>query len=369
MRGDLVTDTLASPLEDFMRSYLEGTGGVWDEIEPQVYDVLVPPVDGAGVDGEQLRVAFDPEALPEHPEAQLASFGTPFIDRLLHDALRRGRSGLAYVVGLHLAPHDLAARCRRALELPAPLSLELGRARALHFTQGVFWFQAEFISDRKEQDIVPVAVDLHHGREVRHLDELLDHSRLADQPAQPLPDARRLSSPAAYRLARAQVLRTITGLAHARRRELNERLDHQVARLRQYYGDLRGEQSAQAQRSRDAAEAAARLTERRAALEREERLRIAELQQKSALRVHLRLLQLLLIQQPKLLMQAQATAPARAPIPLELVWDPLIETLEAPTCPGCGHPSYRLELNRQGQLVCPTCRSSASDTQAKSRGR
>ena len=41
------------------------------------------------------------------------------------------------------------------------------RARALHFTQAAFWFQAEFVSDQKEQEIVPVAMDLHHGREVR----------------------------------------------------------------------------------------------------------------------------------------------------------------------------------------------------------
>ena len=29
-----------------------------------------------------LRLAFDPEALPEHPGTQLASYGTPLVDRL-----------------------------------------------------------------------------------------------------------------------------------------------------------------------------------------------------------------------------------------------------------------------------------------------
>ncbi len=342
-----------------MRSYLEATGGVWDEIEPQVYDVRIPPPEpgAAPAAGEVARVAFDPEALPEHPGAQLASFGTPFIDQLLHDAVRRGRSALAYLVGLNLSTHDLPGRLRRAVTLPAPLQVQIDKVRALHFTQAVFWFQAEFTSDQKEQEIIPVAIDLHHGREVRHLDRLLDHSHLAERPALPRPEARRQSVAAAYRVAREQVLRTVAGLAHGRRRALDQRVEQQITRLRQYYADLRGELEGQSQRARNAEEAAVRLAERQQALEREERLRVAELLQKSALRVQMRLLQLLLIQQPKLLLLASAVAPSKLGVPLELVWDPLIEAVEAPVCPSCGHPTYAFESNRQGQLVCPTCRT------------
>src|SRR5437762_264208 len=108
------SEQVASPLEGFVRTYLETTGGAWDEVEPQVYDVLLPEAEGTGL----ARITFDPEALPEHPGAQLASFGTPFIDGLLNDALRRGRWGRFYLVGLNLAPHDLAGRVRRAVTLP-----------------------------------------------------------------------------------------------------------------------------------------------------------------------------------------------------------------------------------------------------------
>ena len=38
-------------------------------------------------DSGVVRLTFDPEALPEHPSAQLASFGTPLVDQLLNDAL------------------------------------------------------------------------------------------------------------------------------------------------------------------------------------------------------------------------------------------------------------------------------------------
>lgn len=152
-----------SPLEAFLRRYLETSGGVWDEVEPQVYDVMLPagaavPAGRANADGI-VRLAFEPEALPEYPSAQLASFGTPLVDQLLADALQRGRSTHFSLVGMKLQPHDLASRLRRALSLtaegtggkppPSP-TLHLEHVRALHFPQAVFWFQASFLSEQKE---------------------------------------------------------------------------------------------------------------------------------------------------------------------------------------------------------------------------
>src|SRR5450755_4452669 len=130
-----------SPLEAFVRDYADVMGGVWDEIEPQVYDLLLPAA-GAGpeassLDREIVRIAFDPEAIPEHPAAQLASFGTPLMDRLLRDAMQRGRFSQMYVVGLNLAPHDLAGRARRAYTLPTGTHLHVERVRPLHFPQAV----------------------------------------------------------------------------------------------------------------------------------------------------------------------------------------------------------------------------------------
>ena len=74
-----------SPLEEFIRDYAENVGGAWDEVEPQVYDLLLPAAGKESHFLEQsiVRVAFDPEAIPEHAGCQLASYGTPLVDRLL----------------------------------------------------------------------------------------------------------------------------------------------------------------------------------------------------------------------------------------------------------------------------------------------
>ena len=48
-------------------------------------------------------------------------------------------------------------------------------------------------------------------------------------------------------------------------------------------------------------------------------------------------------------------APKRAPTPLEVVWDPLTEMVEAIPCPVCARPGYTFTFTRLGRLVCPVC--------------
>jgi hypothetical protein len=343
-----------SPLETFLRDYAEATGGLWEEIEPQVYDLMLP----ARGEPEMVRVAFDPEALPEHPGAQLASFGTPLIDRLLADAAARGRFAEFYLVGLNLVPKGLADRAGRALTLSGGLELRPVRTRTLSFPQAVFWFEPTFVSDQKEQDLVPVAVDLHQGRQVRHLERLLDHARLAEEPARPLPEARHGGLARAYPIARDRVLRTVAALANTRLRELTERVDRQVARMARYYADLRTEAAELLERARHRGADLAPLLARRDALEREEAVRIAELRQKASLQVQLRLVNVLVVHQPKLLLEAKLTGPRAFSVPLELVWDPFIESFEAVACPHCGQPTFTLDLAPPARLVCPVCAGS-----------
>ena len=80
------------------------------------------------------------------------------------------------------------------------------------FPQAIFWFEATFVSDQKEQDLLTVAIDVHHGRQVRHLEELLDRAHLADRPWTPLADAPHPGLISAYPIARDRVVRTLSAL-------------------------------------------------------------------------------------------------------------------------------------------------------------
>jgi hypothetical protein len=201
---------------------------------------------------------------------------------------------------------------------------------------------------------VPVAIDLHYGRQVRHLDLLLDHARLAEAPALPLAEAHRMSLAAALPVAREAVLPTVAALANVRGREVSAHVERQIARMARYYADLRAELNEQVRRAEGRGEDLARFAGRREALDREERFRTNELRQKGALRVQLRLLTVVLVQQPKLLVRAAVRGPKHA-ANLELVWDPLTAALEAAPCPVCSRPTFAWEWTRAGGLVCPAC--------------
>ncbi len=348
--------TSATALEQFVGDYLEAVGGVWDEIEPQVFDVLLPPdANRVGAAEETLRLAFDPEALPEHPGAMLANFGSPFVDRLLDDAMARGRAAQAYVTGLNLAPYDLPSRVARAVKMGTGLEWQVMRARARSFSQAIFWFRAMFVSDQKEMELLPTGFDMYYGRQVRHLETLLDDAHLADQPAPVLPESSRRTLGDVFLLARERVQRTLSSLGNSRSRELNERLDKQVSRMTRYYADLREETAEQAARAEKREQNGDKYAARRAALVQEEQVRIAELRHKHGLRVQLRLLSVLVVHQPKLLLTAEVGARGKSPVPWQLVWDPLTETLEAPECPNCGRSTFELVATRFGQPACSAC--------------
>ncbi len=262
---------------------------------------------------------------------------------------------MLYTGGLNLAPQGLEDRLARAVTLPSGLEIRLEESRALHFPQAIFWFEATFVSDQKEQDLLCVAIDLHHGRQVRHLERLLDHTRLAAKPWVPLAEASHSGLATAYPMARDRVVRTVSALANTSHREFGERLHRQLARIGRYYADLRAEVEEQALKAEKRGDDAARFTTRLAALAREEDLRGAELRRKSQLKVQLRLLNLLLVHQPKLLLHTEAASNSAAIGGLEWVWDPLTESVEAAVCPECQHPTFEFGLTRQGQLICPAC--------------
>jgi len=372
-------------LQEFVTEYIETIGGDCEEVEPQVYDILFPE----GLAGQNtkfkrsslpslnelaerglLRVTYDPEAVPEHPGSQLVSFGTPLVDTVLNDAVRRGRTATAYLTGLNLQTRDLPVKIRRTMKLPEGFDWLFENIRFLHYPQAVFWFEATFVSDIKEQEVLPVGFDLASGREVRRLDQLLDFERLEQCPTQSLIEVNHIDLTEIYLKARHETVRTVSALGNFRRRELETRLNKQVARMQLYYADLRKELDEQERRSIkkvstnvETMESQEKFVKRLETINREESQRITELRQKSELKITLRLANLLIVQQPKVCIQAVATGKRGTEIssePMEIIWNPLPEQLEAAVCPSCGGSTFEFRLatkrsKTEHPLICGQC--------------
>jgi hypothetical protein len=350
---------MPDPLEQFLIEYVEAVGGLADQIEPQVYDVLMPDAE------TPQRIAFDPDALPEHRSAQLLTFGSALLDDLLGRAQRRGRTGNVFLDDVHLTPHALNQRIARDLILPDPVTMRIENMRLLYVTHSLFWFEVTYLADEKEQALHPIAVDRYYGRQVRYLDELLDGDRLTDARRWAFADAKSLPLHQAYLAAREAVVRTIRAEVNTRQHHARTRLAEQTERMKRYYADLCAELAERIEKATARGDETQSLRLRQDALNREEALRLEELDRKAELRVHLKLVNLLHVKIPRLFIATRVAAKQFAavhPASLTLTWDPLTEKTDALVCPHCQRPTFELLLNRQGTLHCPVCNSGKART-------
>ena len=341
-------------LEQFLRDYTEAADGVWDEIEPQVYDVLWPE------QAQPLRLTFDPEALPEHPAAQLLTFGLPLLDELLGAAQARGQVAQVYSDHLNLQPYRLEQQVRRDLSVPVGTELELSAPRPAYVAHAVFWFEVSFLGDEKTQAVLSAAVDRCYVRLVRHLEPLLVGEELGEERRWPFPDAPALPLERAYLLARERVVRTVTVEANSQQRARWAQAGKEIARMERYFADMAKELDTRMTKALAKGEETAPLLQRKAALEREAATRIDELRRKAGVRAELRLRNLLHLSIPRLFLHARLRGPKLPPLQLPRIsWDPLTEKTDALDCPSCGQPTYILVLDRRGRLRCPACAGQA----------
>ena len=343
---------MSDPLEQFLIEYVDAVGGLADEIEPQVYDVLMPDAE------KPMRVALDPDALPEHPSAQLLTFGSAFLDELLARASVRGQIGLAFLDDVHLQPHALAQRVTRDLVLPEAVTLRIENIRPLYVTHSLFWFEVTYLGEEKEQALYPLGVDRYYNRPVRYLEALLEGERFTDTRRWAFADAQASPLDHAYLDAREALVRTVRAEVHTRQHQTQARLAEQIERMKRYYADLRAELAERIERATARGDEVESLRLRQDALNREEALRLDELARKAQLRVQLKLVNLLHVKIPRLFITTHATSkqlPAIHPASLTLTWNPLTEKTDALICPNCLHPTFELRVSRQGVLHCPEC--------------
>lgn len=353
--------TNKNPLEEFILKCADSIGGIWEEVEPQVYELMLPEESRGDFDcsSETLLITFDPEAVFDYPQAELLLFGHPLLEKFFEQAQSRGERTRLYLSGSNLSPHNLTSVVSRSLQIPEGVELEISDGRIYHFASALFWFQGTFTSDEKEQAIFPVGVDLHWGRISRHLEEILKKGSLSSTRFYPYPDAPRISLEKAYSLARQEVLSPLSIGSHNRLAALQTHLHQQTERISRYFADLRTELEERKEKWTAKGKDTSSFKSQRESLFREEQTRITELRQKMSLKVQVRLLNLALLFQPKLslsisfLVEEKKKREKKGEI--KMVWDPERNLLEAANCPLCAQPTLAFALTQTGQIVCPAC--------------
>ncbi len=338
-------------IEPFTVAAIEQLGGAVEKRADGLYTALWPGEDPAALEARQL--AFDPEALEEEPDAELVTFASPTLERIVERATASGRVARAFLVASPGAPRRTAEQLTRSYRFrDASWTADAGRPWWL--PAGLFLFRARYLSDAREEDLVEVGVNLADGRILRRLAEAMERYDLSPDPPEAWPMMPELPASAAYAVARAELERKLLSPLGRRRRELESRLARESGRAGAYYDELIRELG-EHQRSLPAdAPARATLESKLRAVRLEREGRLAELREKYALKAEVSLLSVLRLYLPRVLF-AGRLAGKRSTAELMLVWDPVEHAGEPVRCVRCGGLAYEVGLHRTGVVSCLSC--------------
>lgn len=338
-------------VEAFTVAAIEQAGGVVERGADGLHTVLWPEPGSGDVTVRQL--AFDPELLDEVPDAELVSFASPTLERLLRDTAASGRVARAFLDTVVTATPSMAGQLRRAYRFVESVWSPQG-GRPWWVPTGLFLFRVRYLSDEREEELLEVTVNLTDGRLLRRLQDALDRHGVVADPVEAWPMMAERPAAEAYAVARREIEQRLSAPLGSRRRELEVRLTRESGRAGTYYTELIRELEARrAELSTDNPEQAA-LGSKRLAIERERDGRLGELGAKYRLSAELSLLSVLRLYLPRVVF-AGALADKRREAPLALTWDPVERTGEPARCGRCDSLTYEVGLHRGGSIACPRC--------------
>lgn len=359
-----------SDLEHFVVDYLEEAGSLVEPPAFGVYEVLLPEkVAERWQVPAYMELAFTDT---DQEEATQLGYNHPLVEQMVQEANGRSASTTLYINNLRLNKSnidELAINSWVILNARAQTKKQATTAR-VRSTYVRFNFKAALLSDDKQERLVSVLMDAHSGSRVLAADaiELRATAVTPDSTLQSLSvapmrwqpkDGPPLKAPLNKTALTALLARAQTAVLKEMQADLTA-LEKRVLRFRQldearlsdYYHNL--EKDLQSRLKNASADRRAGLQDKLTAVQTERAHKLADLNERYQVRINLSLLNLLIIQQPKLIHPLQI-ANRTTSIDVRAVWDPLLRQLEPLHCQVCGQPGQRLYLCFNGHLAHEDC--------------
>ena len=358
---------MADSLQDFVLAYCEEVGGLIERPAYGLVDLLLPDEIARRLGTDPLiRLAFTEETAAAHPEATHLTYGHSLLEGIEEDMRGRGLALRRYVNQVRLERPGLFQLIKGELAFPNAWLRSLENAveapRTCYYVR--FNFKVALITDEKQEELASVLMDLHTGQpawelEIQEILSLESEYRL--RPMHEAPPAWRPELPlhSPERLAWLQeeagqaVARKLTPTIEALQQRTARRLELDRARLEAFYDDTAADLERRLARTEDEARQAS-LEEKLAFTHAERERKLADVEAKYQLRIHLELINTVLISQPKIALQARVENRYTS-AQTTFVWDPLLHRVEPPLCQACGQPAPRVYLCANGHLADEDC--------------
>ena len=354
-------------LADFVLNYCRRAGALVEPTPDGVYDVLLPDALAAQWRAPALQRFTFGDVAPATSDVTPLSYGHPLVEQMAEAARREPLCARFYVNPLRLEKHGLVDLARATLAFPNARLVEAPRqteARVMsHYVR--FNFKAALITDEKREHLVSVMMDAQAGHAVKELARIEELVPLEAEPAfknlslAPLrwcKEANPFTHAALEGLlerAKRAALDELAPAIESLQRHAARYLELDRARLGEYYDQIERDLQRRAERATDVNKRAS-IEGKIAAASAERQAKLADVEAKYKLRAELELINLLVIEQPKVARVVQIENRTTT-ITRTAIWDPLLHRIEPLVCDVCGQPSTRLFLCTGGHLAHEEC--------------
>ena len=357
-----------SELEDFVLGYVEQAGGL---VEPRfgVYETLLPEeVAARWQQDTYLQLAFEET---DREDALRLGYNHPLVEQMAAEVRAQTASTAVYIPNLRLNKSELDNLAAKGWAVVNARVLPQRRATTARVSAVYiqFNFKAAILSDEKQERLVSVLLDAHTGAPAAEPDLILQRATavapgkilrsLPDAPMRWQPGGKPLKSPLAPQTLEALLERAKTAVTHqlsaqlaALQKQIGRFRELDEARLTGYYDEL--ERDLQQRLTRASRDRRASLQEKLETVRAERLHKLADIAERSQVRLDLTLLNLMVIRQPKLVIPINIENRATK-IRAYAVWDPLRHLLEPLVCDVCNLPAERVYLCHNGHLAHQDC--------------
>lgn len=356
-------------LARFILGYVEHEGGLVAPPAYGIHEVVMPDEVARRLETEAyLKIRFDSDSEAD-PESVRLSVNHPITEAVTGQLLQQSGNAQLFVNHVRLDKKGLFKLAEQTFRFPNARLFEPKGAmeqKTLHHYLR-FNFKVAFVSDERQEQIVPVLMDVQAGHSVQDeavLERLISLDAEPGFPelsvAQPRwaggQEAQSVES-YTHLLERAQgaVLTAVAPRLDAMRGRNRRFLELDQARIQEYYDAL--ETDLRRRQERSGAADTGRIQDLQAkidALLGERKAKLADIQTRYQIRVELELINILRLVQPKIIVPVEINN-RRTTITRHVVWDPLIHQLEELVCDVCGEPGNDLHLCNEGHLAHEGC--------------
>lgn len=359
-----------SELQRFVLEFVEEAGGIVEPSGPGIHEALLPQhLAETWQIPSYLQLAFGDA---EHVEAIRLGYNHSLVEQMVAAAQSQPASTRLFIPGLRLNKKGLEEVAAKEWSIQNARVVRQKRSTVsrVRSTYVRFNFKAEILSDEKHERLVSVLMDAHGGYRVAdpatvearatalEPDDLLlslPDAPMRWQAAGAPPFTKPLEEPVLEALlerAKKAVLQEIAEDLDALQKRVARFHELDEARLNEYYREL--ERDLQHRLAGASADRRATLEEKLAAVRADRAQKLADVAERYRIQLNLSLLNLLVIQQPKLAVPVNIENRATQ-IGVFAVWDPLLHQLEPLACQVCGEPGPRIHLCLNGHLAHQNC--------------